>query len=553
VIAVVLLLLMSQVAWAVDPNDPISQPLQVFLLAGQSNMAGTGVSSEISSPLSDTRLDVWFWGDNEIGWQALEPNLAEWPGLFGPELLIGNLLADQYPSQQIALVKHAVTSTNLAYDWDPNTPGEQYEDWVDKVDTALADLTSSGYSYEIKGIFWRQGERDSRFAAMAAAYEDNFTNFVTAVRDEFGDVPLVFGRIKGPTDTNPTWLNQVRAAQTDVAADVDDVYMVNTDAYHLIDDCHYNTRGHIMQGTAMVAAYLGEFLEYAEIDNPAFEDGLTGWTSAGSGNYDEEYEDIQVYAPTFDGWDDHCAVVGYGESSVSSLKQTLDGNTPAVLKEGRMYTMEVRVGRPGGDSGGYSNEYGWKVAMETEDGNLLAEVGFGDVSRIDPYGWYVAELQYECMYEDPLAGQHVVVALYHDDPNGKGSGIYDDVVLGITRGSEDSNVVNHGFESGTSGWVSSGAGNGDVTFDVMDNYCAGFDGWGERAMVVGYGEYGESSMKQTMDGNNGSEAVQLAAGNLYRTIPHDQLGAQRPQRPGLRRVRRRGHADNAVLSQEQRL
>jgi hypothetical protein len=172
------------------------------------------------------------------------------------------------------------------------------------------------------------------------------------------------------------------------------------------------------------------------LKNSGFEDGLSSWVSSGAGNYVETWDDIQTYCEGFTGWDDQCAVVGYGQSSVSSLKQTLDGNgnVAVALEANMVYTLLVQVGRPNG----YSNEYGFEIALEVFDGNtiVLDSTGYGDVDRIDPNGWDVIMCEYHCEPGDPLIGMDLVVALYHDDALGRGSGIYDQVLLRVDANPE---------------------------------------------------------------------------------------------------------------------
>ena len=71
---------------------------RVFLLAGQSNMEGTGLCAKLKPPLSEPQKDVRYWND---GWVPLKPGFGHNfnygdvdPKQFGPEVSFGRAMAD---------------------------------------------------------------------------------------------------------------------------------------------------------------------------------------------------------------------------------------------------------------------------------------------------------------------------------------------------------------------------------------------------------------------------------------------------------------------------
>lgn len=218
---------------------------RVFLLAGQSNMVGLGTSSELTPPLSNPQNDVNIWNNNS--WEAPRPGF--W---FGPEVSFGRTMADALPDDDIYLIKHGASGTNLAVQWAPPT-GPEYVAFRNKVDAALTNLENASIDHEISGMLWMQGESDALSATYAAAYETNLTNFIATIRGEFNvpEMPFIVGRVLSHFDTEPpSGAAMVRAAQETVANDVDDVFWFDTDSLSQRSDFpgHYDTQGQIDLG-----------------------------------------------------------------------------------------------------------------------------------------------------------------------------------------------------------------------------------------------------------------------------------------------------------------
>ena len=228
---------------------------RVFLLAGQSNMEGTGRSAKLTPPLSEPQKDVRYWND---GWVPLKPGFGHNfnygdvdPKQFGPEVSFGRAMADALPDDDIYIIKHGVNGANLAVQY-AAPDSQNYIDFRDKVKAALANLDEANIDYEISGMLWMQGESDaSPSIDFANAYETNLTNLIATVREDFDspEMPFVLGRILTHFDTRPSGGNAiVRAAQEAVADKDDDVYWFDTDSLQLAYGGHYGTEGQIDLG-----------------------------------------------------------------------------------------------------------------------------------------------------------------------------------------------------------------------------------------------------------------------------------------------------------------
>jgi len=162
----------------------------LYLLIGQSNMAGRGVISEIDTV---THERVWVL-DKQNQWIiAKEPVHFDKPERIGtgPGLAFGKLMASAHPKAKIGLIPCAVGGTIISM-WQPNgyykrTNVYPYDDAVSRVKIALNSGT-------LKGIIWHQGEYDSK-KALFPLYEQELKALAKRLREEFNvpNLPFVVG------------------------------------------------------------------------------------------------------------------------------------------------------------------------------------------------------------------------------------------------------------------------------------------------------------------------------------------------------------------------
>ncbi len=178
----------SVCAWlaaAVLPAVSLSADYDIYLLAGQSNMAGRGDMSE--APAISTGHVLKF-DTNDTWTAATEP--VHWDGGrggFGPGLAFGRAMADASPRRTIALVPCAVGGSALAQ-W---MPGKiHYTNTVVRMRKAMRDGT-------LKGIIWHQGEADSWRTTSSESYGGRLAAMVRTLRQDLGapDVPFVAGEV----------------------------------------------------------------------------------------------------------------------------------------------------------------------------------------------------------------------------------------------------------------------------------------------------------------------------------------------------------------------
>ena len=118
----------------------------------------------------------------------------------------------------------------------------------------------------VSGMFWVQGERDSRDIDdgmnPANNYEVNLTNLISSYRRDFNnrDMTFIIGKIHASLDTSPgqyPYAELVRTAMENVAFDDELVGIVDTDTFSLKDDAlHFNSEGIIDLGNALAEEHI---------------------------------------------------------------------------------------------------------------------------------------------------------------------------------------------------------------------------------------------------------------------------------------------------------
>jgi len=248
--------------------------LDVYILAGQSNMDGwawyTGLTPE--QLLADPRVSLYWSGWGEF--RSLQPATTGGNTYFGPEVTLGRSLADS--GAEVALVKHAVSGTDLAYYWYPgetpadDTAGAGFVSLAETVAAAALELDASGREWRWRGFVWMQGESDATVIEMANAYEDNLRHLVEMVRD-LTESPSLMAAI-GLISTEPYWTyaNTVREAEQAVADSDPFIFTVETDDLprNEFDLAHYDGVSTRVLGTRFATALLEQTDVEAGADAP---------------------------------------------------------------------------------------------------------------------------------------------------------------------------------------------------------------------------------------------------------------------------------------------
>ena len=248
--------------------DPPAQPepdpsaLKVYVLAGQSNMAGCDDVRNLDPMWQSDMGDVMmYWGNDfapafkslKAGTSGASCSDASPGSFFGPELAFGSDMSYANPDEQVVIIKFAVGGTDMFEYW--TTPTREFPDggilWnqlQDVMGDAFTTLGDMGYEYHVEAFLWMQGESDSDKKYRAKAYNKNLTNFISSMRYYVGnpELPFILGRIR---DSGQPHADMVREAQVNVSMNIPNVYWIDTDDLPwLPDGIHYDEASMIELG-----------------------------------------------------------------------------------------------------------------------------------------------------------------------------------------------------------------------------------------------------------------------------------------------------------------
>jgi hypothetical protein len=163
----------------------VDNALNIFLLIGQSNMAGRGRLDDVP-PLRHSQVRMFRQGNWIVADEPLHTDKPDLAGVglgmsFAVELIVRGRL------QSIGLVPCAFGGTSLSA-WLPGAA--LYENAVAVTREAL----SGG---RLSGILWHQGESDSGQAQDAASYGERFQQMLHRLRHALGAeaVPVIAGEL----------------------------------------------------------------------------------------------------------------------------------------------------------------------------------------------------------------------------------------------------------------------------------------------------------------------------------------------------------------------
>jgi hypothetical protein len=175
-----------------EPDQP-DPNFHLYLLVGQSNMAGRGTITAEYSSQSDSNV-LMLNKDNE--WvMAQHPLHFDKPKMaaVGPGLAFGLEMAKANPKGKIGLIPCAVGGTAID-SWEPSAIDPVTKKYP--YDDAIARLRMAMKSGVIKGIIWHQGEANST-PERSPDYLEKLAALIERLRAVAGDknLPFVAGEL----------------------------------------------------------------------------------------------------------------------------------------------------------------------------------------------------------------------------------------------------------------------------------------------------------------------------------------------------------------------
>jgi hypothetical protein len=246
-------------------------PLKIFILAGQSNMAGNGVPAELPAEYQKHPDHVLMPIPPRYRKGRSRTDLvpfAPFPERFGPEVGFAHAMAKAWPDSKIVLIKKAIGGTS-ALAWAPDWTRERAAITEnDRVGPLYQNLMTNqikpilqryGDDAEIVGILWAQGGRDGRYEKAAADYEQNLTRIIKAFRSDLKkpDLPFVLAHTVDAPERSFPHIERVRAAQKRIAESLPHTALVPIEGLsRKRDRVHFDTAGQLELGRRFAATYL---------------------------------------------------------------------------------------------------------------------------------------------------------------------------------------------------------------------------------------------------------------------------------------------------------
>jgi hypothetical protein len=226
----------------------------LFLLAGQSNMAGRGKLDDAARAPSPRVFSL-----NQAGqWQpAVDP--LHWDKTaagVGLGRSFANVLAAKNPGISVGLIPAACGGSSISV-WAPGQYFEQtkshpYDDALARAKRAVQDGT-------LKGILWHQGESDTT-AKDAPLYEKRLEALINRLRQDLNapDLPVIIGGLSRFSTSSPRPEREtVNAALQAVARKLKNVRFVSAEGLTPnADNVHFDTASLRTFGERYAAAFL---------------------------------------------------------------------------------------------------------------------------------------------------------------------------------------------------------------------------------------------------------------------------------------------------------
>ncbi|MBX9906515.1 chitobiase/beta-hexosaminidase C-terminal domain-containing protein [Patescibacteria group bacterium] len=231
--------------------------IDVFLIAGQSNMIGNSGSKDSAPTLPASTTYQYRNGKITSVTNTLTPGKgAAWPQF--AQSYIGN------STRRVAFIQEAVGGTSQIASIDNgngnwSTSGKLFNDSVQETTAALAAFKKAGFDPALKGVLWGQGENDAAMIngkrITGDEYKKELIEMIANYRTALGSTtPFYIFQTGTAVDRNDSGFAAVRRAQDEIAAT--DIYtdIVFRDAItfpnrKMMDNyIHYNQAGYNEMG-----------------------------------------------------------------------------------------------------------------------------------------------------------------------------------------------------------------------------------------------------------------------------------------------------------------
>lgn len=219
-------------------TDSSKENFHLYLLVGQSNMAGRGVIGQEDTTTNPrvfvlNKQDKWVVGVDPI---HFDKDIAG----VGPGLSFGKAMAERNPSVRIGLIPCATGGSPIDV-WKKGayfsqTKTKLYDEAIRRTKIAMKDGV-------LKGILWHQGENDSK-KELAKEYEKKLIDLIKRFRKDLNspNVPFVVGELGRFYAAKNPYAQEINNALHKITEEVKSTACVSSKGLvSKSDSVHFNT------------------------------------------------------------------------------------------------------------------------------------------------------------------------------------------------------------------------------------------------------------------------------------------------------------------------
>lgn len=261
--------------WGARAHAADKPVVNVFLLAGQSNMAGA--DSEVPVPPGfqqtaadrTTRFTMAPLTDGEkspnyVPWGEIQGHQSKGKLVHGPEVGFARAL---YAAgwRDVAIIKVHANFKRDAQQWPWGEGGELFAAWTKFVDARLAELAAKGKTIRVSGFVWHQGIDDAIHGTLANHYERNLTDLIGVLRKRYATdrTPFVLARSVNsriaqprPDPEGKSPMAIVRRVQVRVGESVPYAAWIDVDDLPNVNTHHFSADSQLVIGQRFGEAFL---------------------------------------------------------------------------------------------------------------------------------------------------------------------------------------------------------------------------------------------------------------------------------------------------------
>jgi hypothetical protein len=236
---------------------PSTEKVWVFLMAGQSNMAGRGFVEPADTVINKRIFSIDQSGKIIYAKEPLHFYEPTRTGLDCGVSFAGNLLNAVPKNVSILMIPTAIGGSAI-HQW----LGDSSYRGVSLMSNFISKVAIAKQHGVIKGILWHQGESDAKEDRIVV-HQQQLNKLFKRFREITGDpkLPVIIGELGSYSNDNTHWqkINSIlhEYVSTDPYASI-----INTqDLKHGGDTVHFNSEGQRMMGVRFSRSYIDHFIK----------------------------------------------------------------------------------------------------------------------------------------------------------------------------------------------------------------------------------------------------------------------------------------------------